>query len=195
MDLDTGLMIMGGIAVIWFVTRFLYGPKGKSGGLSSMFRREAAETVPGIGIEALRSMVDDLATLVRNTQSLRGLVIAGPFAARKADATSSVTAILLSTDLDGQHEPLALAGWPYPARGHEIRSRRVEQGEGYVLHHLTLRGAPPVEIAFVKADLPAAPTPLRAALEAGAFCHDIGTQDADIILARWSIRSIKQKRK
>ncbi|CAN1571034.1 hypothetical protein MCEMSEM23_03240 [Rhabdaerophilaceae bacterium] len=193
LDVNSGLLIIGGIAMIWFATRHLYGPKRPRVSMLGMFRREAVGVVPGLGIAALRSMIDDLVTLVKNTQSLRGLVIAGPFAARLADPTSTVTAILFSTDLTGQGEPLALAGWPYPARGHDIRSRKVEEGDGFILHHLTLRGAPPLTIAFVRTDLDAAPEPLRAALDLGAISCEIGTRDAEVILARWSIKTIKHK--
>ncbi|MGL5447954.1 MAG: hypothetical protein ACRDBL_11655 [Rhabdaerophilum sp.] len=193
MNMDQGLMLLAGVAGIWFAMRFLYRPKTASGGFMRMFKREAISVVPGIGLEALRSMVDDLETLVKNTESLRGLIIAGPFAVRKADATSPVTAILLSTDLAGQDGPLALAGWPYPARGHEIRDRKIEMGEGYALHRLTLRGAPPVELAFVLigANLPAV---LAKALSDGAFARDIGTNEAELQLARWDIRPIKTTR-
>lgn len=191
MNIDQGLLLLAGVAGIWFAMRFLYRPKGGVGGLTSMFRREAAVVLPGIGIEALRSMIDDLETLVRNTESLRGLIVAGPFAARKADATSHVTAILLSTDLGGQDGPMALSGWPYPSRGHEIRERQVETGEGYVLHRLTLRGAPPVELAFVRIGS-ALPPVLAEALSQGAIARDIGTSEAEIQLGRWNIQPIRK---
>lgn len=193
MDIDQGLMLLAGVAGIWLAMRFLYRPKTASGGFLAMFRREPAIAVPGIGIEALRSMVDDLETLVRSTESLRGLILAGPFAARKADATSHVTAILLSTDLAGQDSPLALAGWPYPARGHEIRERAVESGEGYALHRLTMRGAPPVELAFVLIGAKLPPV-LAEALSEGALARDIGTSEADLQLRRWEIQPIQTKR-
>jgi hypothetical protein len=190
MDLDQGLMLLAGVAGIWLAMRFLYRPKGPKSGLLTMFKREPAMVVPGIGIEALRSMVDDLETFVRNTESLRGLIIAGPFASRTADATAHVTAILISHDLAGQETPMALSGWPYPSRGHEIRERQVESGEGYVLHRLTLRGAPPVELAFVRpeAELPPALSP---ALSQGAMPRDLGTNEAEIVLKRWNIRITK----
>jgi hypothetical protein len=138
-------------------------------------------------------MVDDFEALVRNTESLRGLILAGPFAARKADATSHVTAILLSTDLSGQDGALALAGWPYPSRGHDIRKRAVETGEGYALHRLTLRGAPPVELAFVLIGTKL-PLVLAEALAQGALARDIGTSEAELQLQRWNIQSIETKR-
>lgn len=193
MNMDQGLMLLAGVAGIWLAMRFLYRPKSAAGGFLRMFRREPAIAVPGIGIEALRSMIDDLETLVKNTGSLRGLIIAGPFAARKADATSHVTAVLLSTDLAGQDGPLALAGWPYPARGHEIRERKVETGEGYALHRLTLRGAPPVELAFVLIGSKLPPV-LADALSEGALARDIGTNEAEIQLGRWDIQPIKTLR-
>jgi hypothetical protein len=189
MDINQGLMLLAGVAGIWLAMRFLYRPKGA--GLGAMFRREPAIATPGIGIEALRSMVDDLETFVRNTESLRGLIVAGPFAARKADAASHVTAILISTDLSGQDGPLALAGWPYPARGHEIRERQVETGDGYILHRLTLRGAPPVELAFVLASA-SQPTVLAEALAKGALARNLGTQDAEVLLQRWAVRIPKK---
>lgn len=193
MNLDQGLMLLAGVAGIWLAMRFLYRPRSAAGGFLRMFRREPAIVVPGIGVEALRSMVDDLETLVKNTESLRGLIIAGPFAARKADATSHVTAVLLSTDLAGQDGPLALAGWPYPARGHEIRERKIETGEGYALHRLTLRGAPPVELAFVLIGAKLPPV-LADALAEGALARDIGTNEAEIQLRRWDIQPIKTSR-
>jgi len=193
MDIDQGLMLLAGVAGIWLAMRFLYRPKTGSGGFMAMFRREPAMTVPGIGIEALRSMVDDLETLVRGTESLRGLILAGPFAARKADATSHVTAILLSTDLSGQDGPLALAGWPYPARGHEIRERAVETGEGYALHRLTMRGAPSVELAFVLIGAKQPPV-LAEALTQGALARDIGTNEAELQLKRWDIHPVQTRR-
>lgn len=190
MNVDQGLMLLAGVAGLWLAMRFLYRPKAAAGGLLRMFRREPVRPVPGIGIEALRSMVADFEALVRNTESLRGLMIAGPFAARRADSASTVTAILLSTDLSGQEGPLALSGWPYPARGHEIRERKVEQGEGYVLHRLTLRGAPPVDIAFVRLGAPLPPV-LAGPLSEGVLVRDIGLSEAETQLARWKIPSIR----
>lgn len=193
MDINQGLMLLAGVAGIWLAMRFLYRPKAAASGFMTMFRREPAIAVPGIGIEALRSMVDDLETLVRNTGSLRGLILAGPFAARKADAASHVTAILLSTDLAGQDGPLALAGWPYPARGHDIRERAVETGEGYALHRLTMRGAPPVELAFVLIGAKLPPV-LAEALSQGALARDIGTSEAELQLRRWDIQQTQTRR-
>ncbi len=66
-----------------------------------MFTREIPETVPGIGLEALRSLSDDLVSFARNETALRGGVIAGPFCGTAGEFASEVTAILVSNDLTG----------------------------------------------------------------------------------------------
>ncbi|MCU0820131.1 MAG: hypothetical protein MUF11_12665 [Beijerinckiaceae bacterium] len=193
-DFDTGLMILAGIAGLWFTTRFLYRPKGSSGGLGSMFKREVAETVPGIGLEALRSLTDDLTAFTRNETALRGVILAGPFVAKSANAASDVTAILVSNDLAGQDEAAYLRRWPYIRRGHDIRDQRLERVPGGIIHHLVLRGAPPVVLTFIKGEA-AMPPQLEPALKQGATFIDIGTGDAEALLARWNIRATKRGEK
>ncbi len=191
-DFNSGLLILAGIAGLWFTTRFLYRPKGASGGgLRSMFTREIAEIVPGIGLEALRSMSDDLASFARNETALRGVILAGPFVARQANSASDVTAILISNDLTGQDEAAYLRRWPYIRRGHDIRDQRLERVPGGLIHHLTLRGAPPVVLAFITAEA-SLPPPLESALKQGATFIDIGTGDAEALLTRWNIRATKR---
>lgn len=190
-DTNSALLILAGVAGLWFTTRFLYRPKGSSGGLGSMFKREAAEPVPGIGLEALRSLSDDLVSFARNEVALRGVILAGPFVARNANAASDVTAILISNDLMGQEEAAYLRRWPYIRRGHDLREQRVESVPGGLIHHLTLRGAPPVVLAFIEAEAPL-PTMLEPALKQGATFIDIGTGDAEALLSRWNIRATKR---
>ena len=194
-DVNSGLMILAGMAGLWFVTRFLYRPKGVSrGGLRGMFVREIAEKAPGIGLEALRSFTEDLVAFARNETALRGVILAGPFVARQANAASEVTAILVTTDLAGQDEAAYLRRWPYIRRGHEIREARFERVPGGLIHHLSLRGAPPVVLAFMAADAPMPPA-LEPALKQGAAIHDIGTGDAEALLFRWNIRANKRGEK
>lgn len=193
-DFNSALLILAGIAGLWFATRFLYRPKGSSGGLGGMFRREMAETAPGIGLEALRSLSDDLVSFARNEVALRGIILAGPFVAKQADATSDVTAILISNDLTGQDDAAYLRRWPYIRRGHDLRDQRVERVPGGLIHHLTLRGAPPVVLAFIEAHAPLPPA-LEPALEQGATHIDIGTGDAEALLNRWNIRVTRRGEK
>jgi hypothetical protein len=193
-DFNSALLILAGIAGLWFATRFLYRPKGSSGGIGGMFRREAAETVPGIGLEALRSLSDDLVSFARNEVALRGIILAGPFVARQANAASDVTAILISNDLTGQDDAAYLRRWPYIRRGHDLRDQRVERVPGGLIHHLTLRGAPPVVLAFIEVHA-LLPPALESALEQGATHIDIGTGDAEALLNRWNIRVTKRGEK
>lgn len=193
-DTDSALLILAGVAGLWFTTRFLYRPKGSSGGLGSLFRRERAEAVPGIGLEALRSLSEDLVTFAKAEIALRGVILAGPFAARQANAASDVTAILISTDLTGQDEQAYLRRWPYIRRGHDIRAHRLERVPGGLIHRLTLRGAPSIVLAFIEGDAPLPPA-LEPALKQGATFFDIGTGDAEALLSRWNIRATKRGEK
>ncbi|MFY8155242.1 MAG: hypothetical protein ACOVLI_00065, partial [Rhabdaerophilum sp.] len=65
---------------------------------------------------------------------------------------------------------------------------------GGLIHHLTLRGAPPVVLAFIEAHAPLPPA-LEPALEQGATHIDIGTGDAEALLNRWNIRVTRRGEK
>jgi hypothetical protein len=193
MTVEHALMVLAGVSVIWFAMRFLYRPKGKISSFGRFFRREPVEVVHGLGIAALRSLIDDLQDFARQQDGLRGLIIAGPFAAHRADSRSVLTAIFISHDLAGQDEPGYLAGWAYPGRGHVVQNHQVSQYPGLIVHRLNLRGAPPMEIAFVLSGQ-ARPEPLAAALDIGALPSALGTEDAQAHLDRWGIRAASLRR-
>jgi hypothetical protein len=194
MSVDQALMVLAGVAVIWLAMRFLYRPKGARASLGAFFKREPVETVPGLGVAAIRSLVDDLQDFARQQDGLRGLILAGPFAIHRADSRSILTAIFIAQDLTGQDDPAYLASWAYPARGHPVQSHQIERFAGVILHRIRLRGAPPLELAFVLAGQ-AKPEILSAALDIGALPTALGTDDAQAHLDRWGIRATRTGRK
>lgn len=185
MDFSSGVMILAGVSVLWMVMRFGYGPKMGGASLASMFKREKAQPKPGMGAEALTTLLDDCRRMVAEDSALRGMILAGPFATRKGKADTLVTLIFLTKEVERYASKDWFARWPYIARGHLVMEHKAEQSAGMWLHHLTLRGAPPLLFAFLDHASAKPPSALRNALTQGAQALDTATPDAKAALARW----------
>lgn len=183
--LDNTFLLLLGAAGVWFVLRFVLGPRRGAPSLASFFRREAAESVDGLGTKAIATLLADMRGFVAGEESLRGLLLAGPFAARQGKRASLVTFIALGPAPERYAEPDWLLRWAYPARGHKILTQESETAPGLVSHHLTLRGAPPVVVHFVAYDSPELPAPLRAAFAEGASVIEDPTGLAERLRRRW----------
>ena len=173
------------MAGIWFFMRFVLGPKRGGPTFASFFKREARETVEGLGQKAISTLVADTRALVVGEPGLRGLLLAGPFAARAAKMTSPVTFVVLTDAPEQYRDDEWLLRWAYPARAHPVLARRDTIEPGHVAHHLSLRGAPPVEMHFVTADRAAAPDALRPALRIGWSVLEDPTGQAERLRRRW----------
>ena len=185
MEMENGLYVIGAIAVLWFVARSGFGQKGRSSGLLGMFKREKALPRIGMGPEALKTLLDDLKSMEAQDACLRGLILAGPFAAKTAKADSIVTCIALCTDMERYTGRNWLARFPYIARGHLVQDFKSDAIEGGILHHLRLRGAPPLALYVVEPALAKPPAMIMARLQEGAIALATGTSDAKTALARW----------
>lgn len=183
--LDNSFLLLLGAAAVWFVLRFILGPKRGAPTLGSFFRREPAATVEGLGRKAIATLLDDSKAFVMGENALRGLLLAGPFAARSANITSSVTLIALCDAPESYAEPDWLLRWAYPARGHKVLEQRVVQEPGHVTHHLALRGAPPIEFHFIVPDRAAPPEPLLDALKRGLSVVDDAAGQAERLRRHW----------
>ncbi len=183
--LDNSFLLLLGVAGIWFYLRFVIGPRRGGPSLRSFFRREARETVDGLGQKAIATLLADTRAFVTEEAALRGLILAGPFAARSARAGSLVTLIALSDAPQAYLGSDWLLRWAYPARGHKVLWQREEQAAGQVVQHLGLRGAPPLEIHFVTVDHAAPPENLLPALAFGTKVIDDPAGQAERLRRRW----------
>lgn len=184
---DNAHYLLLAIIGVWFAARFLVMPGGRrrKGGLAAMFRREAEVMAKGLGEPAIRTLLDDSRDFARSRPDLRGLVLAGPFAAGTASPESPITLIFLAESPSPYATPEALGTWAYIGRGHTVTANRVETDRDMVLHHLTLRGAPPVELAFVPADATAVPAALVQAVTIGMKPQDDPTGQAAALALAW----------
>ncbi|MCZ8375361.1 MAG: hypothetical protein O9342_08305 [Beijerinckiaceae bacterium] len=162
------------LAVIgfWFAARFLVMPGRSRSGLAGMFRREAPVREGGLDQAAIRTLVEDSRAFARERPDLRGLLLAGRFAAGTAGPDSTVFLIFLAETPPAYAGRDTLSAWLYPARGHTIVSAKVSVEDGAVLHRLTLRGAPPVTLAFIGREGQSLPAPLAEAVGAGCQILD-----------------------
>lgn len=167
-SLNNPLLLLAGIAGIWFTMRFIVGPKRGAPGLSALFRRETAAQIKGMGRKAIATVIEDTRQFVVAAADLRGLVLAGPFAVRTATPTSAVVLIVFCEDISGYADKGWLARWAYPARGHLITGHDIEQTPPGILHRIRLRGAPPLELHFVRLDGIDPPKALLPALAEGS---------------------------
>lgn len=183
--LDNAFLLLLGAAGVWFVLRFVLGPRRGAPSLASFFRREPRESVEGLGQKAIATLLADMRSFVAGEEALRGLLLAGPFAARQAKRNSLVTFIALGPAPERFTSEDWLLRWAYPARGHKILTQESETAPGLVTHHLTLRGAPPVVVHFVAYDTPELPEPLRPAFVEGASVIEDPTGLAERLRRRW----------
>ena len=183
--LDNSFLLLLGVAGIWFFMRFVLGPKRGGPTFASFFKREERETIDGLGQKAIATLLSDTRAFVVGEAALRGLILAGPFAGLSGKMTTPVTLIALSDAPETYLGEEWLLRWAYPARGHKVLAQHEEQAPGHVIHHLSLRGAPPVEMHFIAADRAEAPPALRAALAAGASVIEDPAGQADRLRRRW----------
>lgn len=188
MSTEAVLFIVLAIAALWLMARWQSGPKGRRGLSLGLFRREKRETVPGLGPQAIRTLIDDTIAFVRKEPGLAGLVLAGSFAAETGKADSTVVFIVPAADLAPYAGRDWLARWPYPARGHVVQQFQSASADGVTSQRFVLRGAPPITIHFVDAAREAAPPALAEALAEGAMALETGTSAAKALVARWTTK-------
>jgi hypothetical protein len=170
---------------IWFAMRFVILPRGSRKGLATMFRRERGVERGGLGEEAIRTLLQDSQRFVTTMPDLRGLLLAGPFAAGRAQPSSTITLICLAESTARFEGPTALALWSYPARDHAILRHEVEAGTDMVLHRLGLHGAPPTVFAFVPAAGHDLPPGLREAIGQGLRVIEDPAGQAQALRQAW----------
>lgn len=184
---DNAHYLLLAIIGVWFAARFLVMPGGgrRRGGLAALFRREGAVIAKGLGEPAIRTLLDDCRDFARGQPDLRGLVLAGPFAAGTASPESPITLIFLAETTSPYAAPKALGAWAYPGRGHTVTADRVETDGDVVLRHMVLRGAPPVELAFVPANAATVPATLVQAVKIGVKPQEDPTGQAAALALAW----------
>lgn len=183
---DSPFLLLVGVAGLWFAARFLLGPKRGAPGLKAMFGREKPAPLIGIGKDAIATLLADARKFVVAAPDLRGLILAGPFAAKAAESRSTVTLVVLAEDIAPYAGQEWLARWPYPARGHTITEHRIDHGAAEAIHRMTLRGSPPLEIHFVRASQSDVPPSLHQALAEGAATIDDPAGLVEKLRLRWS---------
>lgn len=194
-SLDNTFLLLIAVAGFWFAARFLIGPKRGAPGLKAMFGREKPVPLMGIGKDAIATLLADTRQFVVAAPDLRGLILAGPFAAGAARRDSIVTLVALAEDVLPYAGKEWLAGWPYPARGHAVTDHRIDHGAAETIHRMTLRGSPPLEVHFVLVSQLDVPPSLLQALTEGAESIDDPAGLAEKLRLRWSeqIRVAKPK--
>jgi hypothetical protein len=183
--LDNSFLLLLGAAAVWFVLRFILGPKRGAPSLGSFFRREPAEVVEGLGRKAIATLLEDTKAFVAGENALRGLLLAGPFATRSATITSPVTLVALCDAPESYAEPDWLMRWAYLARGHKVIQQAISREPGLVTHRLVLRGAPPVDVHFMQPDRAAPPEALEIALKSGLSVVEDPSGQAERLRRRW----------
>jgi hypothetical protein len=187
MPISQVLLMLGGVAVIWAVMRFVIAPKTGSPSIGGMFKREAALPAIGMGREAIKTLVDDASAFVAIELSLRGLVLAGPFASKLGLPSSVISLVFFTDDLSQYQDREWLGRWGYPAKDHRVEDYHRTDGENHIIHHLGLRGAPPVMAWFVEipTHVAAPPDTLRPALIEGMSIISDPTGQVSTIIRNW----------
>lgn len=170
---------------IWFAMRFVITPGGKRAGLAGMFRRERRVERGGLGEAAIRTLLQDSQHFASAAPDMRGLLLAGPFAAGQAQPDSTITLIFLAESTARFEQPEALSSWPYPARDHAILRHEVEASTEMALHRLGLHGAPPMVLAFVPAAGQALPASLKEAVGQGLRVIEDPAGQAQALRQAW----------
>ncbi|MCA0400175.1 MAG: hypothetical protein LCH38_05090 [Proteobacteria bacterium] len=156
------------IGAFWFFMRFVLGPKRGAPGLREMFRREKQVALEGMGVEAIKTLLEDTRAFVVAEPELRGLILAGSFAAKRANTKSAAILVVMADDPGHYSGEEWLPRWSYPGRGHTILSHHIEHRPGEVEHRFSLRGAPLLRLYFLRFDTPQVPASLSDAIAAGA---------------------------
>lgn len=166
---DNAPYLLLAVVGFWFAARFLVMPGRNRAGLTGMFRREAPIREAGLDQAAIRTLVEDSRTFARQRPDIRGMLLTGEFASGTARPDSAVVLVFLSENPGAFSDGKSLSGWAYPERGHAIITQDKVVEKRAVFHHLVLKGAPPVTLAFVAPESRALPAPLAAPFRAG--CH------------------------
>lgn len=184
--LDNTFLLLLGVAGVWVFLRFVVGPRRGAPSFGSLFRREAAPQMEGLGQKAIATLLADTRSFAIAEDALRGLLLAGPFAVRKARQDSLVVLVALCDAPERYSEAEWVLRWAYPARGHKVLSHKITRDEpGHVAHQLTLRGAPPVALHFVAVDRAGPPDALRAAVVEGFSLIEDPAGEAERLRRRW----------
>jgi hypothetical protein len=180
-------LLLGGVAILWMLTR-LAAPHGRGvSGLTSMFRRESLPQRQGLGRRAIATLLADSHALAANAREISGLLLAGPYAVAWASAEDPVTLIFITDRPERYQDREWLAKFGYIARGHDLETHAAEVGAGFALHSLKLRGAPALLIGFVapSAHSTRPPEGLSRALTAGVTIEHDPRGNIAAIAGRW----------
>lgn len=146
---QNAMLLLVVVAGFWFTVRFVVAPRRGAPGLTDMFRREAAAPTIGLGREAIASLLADTRQFAIDEAGIRGLLLAGSYAAKEAEPSSPVVLVALADEPQLYRGEDWLARWRYITRGHEVLTRDETADAGIVRHRFRLRGAPPVEFHFL----------------------------------------------
>lgn len=187
------VMLLVAVAGFWFFARFVVAPRRGAGpGLRAMFRRERVMPRIGLGRDAIATLLDDTREFVVDEEALRGLILAGPFAAKLAEAESLVTLILLTDTPARFAGDDWLARWRYIRRGHDVIDHQIETHESGATHRMTLRGAPPLVMRFEHFPTLAPPVGLEAALDEGSATIEDPAGQAEKLRLSWAEQRRRQ---
>ncbi len=189
LSLQNAFLLLLAVAGFWFTARFLVGPRRGAPSLRAMFTREKPAHLEGLGQEAIATLIGDTRRFAIGEPGLRGLILAGPFAVKAAEAASPVTLIALCETIAPYTGKAWLDRWAYPARGHLILEHVIENFPNGAGHRLVLRGAPPISIHFTALDALEPPEVLYTALAEGAETIEDPSGLADKLRLRWCERA------
>lgn len=183
--IDHPIALIGVVAAFWFGLRFIVGPKRGAPGLNMFFAREQPVKLDGLGPAAITTLLETSRRFALAEPGLRGLILAGPFAAHEASAGSTVTLIFLAEAPEHYAGQDWVARWGYAEHGHPVLTIDTHAEDATIAHRLALRGAPPVTACFARMDRLEPPPRMQAALGQGAETLDDPTGLADKLRRRW----------
>ncbi len=188
LSIQNAFLLLAAVAGLWFAARFVIGPRRGAPSLRQMFTREKASPRDGIGKEALTTLIEEARKFAVGEPGIRGLILAGPFAAKAASARSKVTLIALCEEPRHYADAGWMARWAYPARGHPVIDHAIEDHADGLRHQITLRGAPPLVVHFERLDRLAAPAAVHQALLEGSETIDDPSGLAEKTRLNWVVQ-------
>jgi hypothetical protein len=181
---DNPIALVVGIAAIWVFMRFGIGSRRGGPGLAALLRREKALKPVGMGRAAIATLIETTRRFAGAEPGLRGLILAGPFAARTAGPQSTVSFILIAEEPQAYADRDWIARWPYPQVGHPVLGHETGGADG-ITHRLSLRGSPPIAFHFVRFDAFDVPADLAPLFEDGAETLDDPSGLAEKLRRHW----------
>ncbi len=169
---QNAIFLLVAVAGFWFTVRFVVAPRRGAPGLGAMFSRETATPKIGLGREAIASLLADTRQFAIGESGIRGLLLAGAYAAKEAEPSSPVVLVALADDPQLYRGEDWLTRWSYLKRGHDVHSRNEAEDGGIVRQQFRLRGAPPIDFHFLKSQDAKLPEALDEAFAEGLTVID-----------------------